>query len=108
MSVLIDKSKKQIVVYANNILTMTYQNIGKMIKENIIIEDRAEYEKQEFEEEPIAIILCSGKDEEIVELMDLNKDNIHISEYWLKLPSKELLKEKLQRAILFAKERIEN
>lgn len=40
--------------------------------------------------------------------MDLNKDNIHISEYWLKLPSKELLKEKLQRAILFAKERIEN
>jgi DNA-binding protein YbaB len=51
--------------------------------------------------------LCSGKEQEIVELMDLEKDNIHISEYWLKLPSKEILQQKLHNAIENAKSKIE-
>ena len=36
---------------------------------------------------------------EVVELMDLERDNIHVSEYWLKLPPKEILEGKLHRAI---------
>lgn len=59
----------------------------------------SKYEKQEFEEEPIAIILCANKDEEEVTLLDLEKDNIHISEYWLNLPPKEILEEKLSMAM---------
>ena len=59
----------------------------------------SKYEKQEGEEEPIAIILCASKDSEVVELMDLSRDNIHVSEYWLQLPPKELLEEKLSKAI---------
>lgn len=59
----------------------------------------SKYEKQEFEEEPIAIILCANKDEEEVTLLDLEKDNIHISEYWLELPPKEILEKKLSIAI---------
>lgn len=59
----------------------------------------SKYEKQEFEEEPIAIILCASKDKEEVTLLDLEKDNIHISEYWLELPPKEILEEKLSMAI---------
>ncbi len=59
----------------------------------------SKYEKQEGEEEPIAIILCASKDSEVVELMDLEKDNIHVSEYWLQLPPKELLERKLLKAI---------
>lgn len=59
----------------------------------------SKYEKQEGEEEPIAIILCASKDTEVVELMDLEKDNIHVSEYWLQLPPKELLERKLYKAI---------
>jgi hypothetical protein len=31
--------------------------------------------------------------------MDLSRDNIHVSEYWLQLPPKELLEEKLFKAI---------
>jgi predicted nuclease of restriction endonuclease-like (RecB) superfamily len=65
------------------------------------------YEKQEYEEEPIAIILCSGKDDDVVELMELEKNNIHVSEYWLKLPPKEILKEKMHKAIEYAKARID-
>jgi len=59
----------------------------------------SKYEKQEGEEEPIAIILCASKDSEVVELMDLSRDNIHVSEYWLQLPPKELLEEKLSKVI---------
>ena len=59
----------------------------------------SKYEKQEGEKEPIAIILCASKDSEVVELMDLERDNIHVSEYWLELPPKEVLERKLSRAI---------
>jgi predicted nuclease of restriction endonuclease-like (RecB) superfamily len=65
------------------------------------------YEQQADEQPPIAIILCSGKDNEVVELMDLEPDNIHIAEYWLKLPPKEVLQAKLHKAMLEAKSRLE-
>lgn len=67
----------------------------------------AKYEQQADEQSPIAIILCSGKDKEVVELMDLEPDNIHIAEYWLKLPPKEVLQAKLHKAMLEAKARLE-
>lgn len=55
-------------------------------------------EKRADENSPIAIILCATKDDEVVELMDLTKENIHVSEYWLKLPSKKQLQQKLHSA----------
>lgn len=67
----------------------------------------SKYEKQSWEEEPIAIILCSGKDNEVVELMELDKENIHVSEYWLQLPPRKILEEKLHKAIENAKNMIE-
>jgi predicted nuclease of restriction endonuclease-like (RecB) superfamily len=63
-------------------------------------------EKQDYEEEPIALILCSGKDDEVVELMNLDNDNIHVTEYWVELPPKEILIEKLQLSIEIAKSHI--
>jgi predicted nuclease of restriction endonuclease-like (RecB) superfamily len=67
----------------------------------------SKYEKQEDEQEPIAIILCASKDSEVVELMDLESDNIHVSEYWLKLPPKDVLEHKLHRAIERVKGEVE-
>jgi predicted nuclease of restriction endonuclease-like (RecB) superfamily len=67
----------------------------------------AKHEQQPNELSPIAIILCSGKDAEVVELMDLEPDNIHIAEYWLKLPPKEVLQAKLHKAMVEAKTRLE-
>jgi predicted nuclease of restriction endonuclease-like (RecB) superfamily len=67
----------------------------------------AKHEQQPDEQSPIAIILCSGKDAEVVELMDLELDNIHIAEYWLKLPPREVLQAKLHRAMQEAKMRLE-
>jgi YhcG PDDEXK nuclease domain len=67
----------------------------------------SKYEKEPGEEEPIALILCAGKDAELVELLDLERDNIHVAEYWLQLPSKDVLQAKLRLAIAQAQARIE-
>lgn len=66
----------------------------------------AKHEQQADENPPIAILLCSSKDQEVIELMELEQDDIHISEYWLQLPPKEVLQEKLHRAIDEAKLRL--
>jgi predicted nuclease of restriction endonuclease-like (RecB) superfamily len=57
------------------------------------------YERQEGEQEPIALILCASKENEEIELLGLDNGNIRVSEYWLNLPPKELLEEKLHKAI---------
>ncbi|MFG6429461.1 PDDEXK nuclease domain-containing protein [Roseateles sp. LYH14W] len=67
----------------------------------------AKHEQQPGENPPIAIILCSDKDAEVVELMDLEKDQIHVAEYWLQLPPQEVLRERLHRALVEAKFRLD-
>ncbi len=67
----------------------------------------ARHEQQPGENAPIAIILCSDKDAEVVELMDLEPDGIHVAEYWLQLPPPEVLKAKLHKALLEARVRLE-
>lgn len=63
------------------------------------------YEKQADEQSPIGIILCTGKKEEQIELLELEKSGIHVAEYLTVLPSKELLQHKLHQAIEYAKSR---
>ena len=40
------------------------------------------YERRTDEEEPVGIILCAGKKEETVRLLDLRKRGIQVSSYW--------------------------
>ncbi len=65
----------------------------------------AKYEKVAGENEPIGLILCTGKNEEHIELLELDKSNIRVAEYLTILPPLSLLKEKLHDAILFAQQR---
>lgn len=67
----------------------------------------AKHEQQPGESSPIAIILCSDKDADVVELMDLEKDQIHVAEYWLQLPPREVLQAKLHKAMGEARARLE-
>jgi len=62
-------------------------------------------EKQDYEEDPIALILCASKEDEEIELMGLDDGNIRVSEYWLNLPPKEVLEAKLHKAIENVKKR---
>lgn len=66
------------------------------------------YEKVEGENPPIGLILCSGKNSEHIELMNLEGDNIKIAEYLLILPSEKVLLEKLNRSIEIARNKFEN
>ncbi|MFW0716948.1 PDDEXK nuclease domain-containing protein [Pedobacter sp. N23S346] len=56
----------------------------------------------EGENNPIGLILCTGKNEEHIELMQLEQANIKVAEYLTLLPPREILKEKLHRAVAIA------
>lgn len=65
------------------------------------------YEKQEGEEKPIGLILCAETSREQVELLELHKDGIMVTEYWTELPPKKELELKLHKALIEAREIIE-
>lgn len=63
------------------------------------------YESVEGENPPIGLILCSGKNPEHIELLQLNKTNIKVADYFTILPPKEILLDRLNRAIEIAQNR---
>ena len=65
------------------------------------------YDRQEGENSPIGLILCAGKSTEQIELLEMHKDGIMVSEYWTDLPPKAELEKKLHSLLIEAKERIE-
>ncbi len=67
----------------------------------------AKHEKVDGENSPIGLILCTGKNEEHVDLLQLDKSNIRVAEYLTILPPKKLLLEKLHKAIAIAKHKLD-
>jgi predicted nuclease of restriction endonuclease-like (RecB) superfamily len=65
------------------------------------------YERQEGETAPIGMILCAGKKQEQIELLELGKSGIHVAEYLTALPPRDLLAEKLRRSMEMAQARLE-
>ncbi|HEY9825781.1 MAG TPA: PDDEXK nuclease domain-containing protein [Stenomitos sp.] len=65
----------------------------------------AKYDQEPDEQPPLGIILCAGKKQEQIELLELDKSGIHVAEYLTVLPPKELLQAKLQEAIISARRR---
>lgn len=63
------------------------------------------YEMLEGENLPIGLILCAAKNEEHIELLQLEHSNIKVAEYLTKLPELKLLEEKLHKAIEIAREK---
>jgi len=66
------------------------------------------HERRAGEAAPLGIILCAGKKQELVELLELDQSGIHVAEYLMVLPEKELLQKKLHDAITNARLRLEN
>lgn len=64
------------------------------------------YEKQNDEETPIGLILCTEASKEQIELLEMHNDGIVVAEYWTELPPKHLLEEKLHKAVIEVKERL--
>lgn len=64
------------------------------------------YEQIEGENTPIGLILCTGKNEEHIELMQLPKSNIRVADYMTILPAQDVLKKKLHKAIAIAQQKL--
>jgi hypothetical protein len=64
------------------------------------------YERQPAEEEPIGLILCAGKSDEQVELLQLGKSGIRVAAYLTDLPPLDLLRRKLHEAAVLAREQL--
>jgi len=65
----------------------------------------AKYEQEADEASPLGIILCTGKTQEQIELLELDKSGIHVAEYMTALPSRAVLKTKLHQSIEIARQR---
>jgi predicted nuclease of restriction endonuclease-like (RecB) superfamily len=66
------------------------------------------HDRRSGESAPLGIILCAGKKQELIELLELDRSGIHVAEYLTELPSKELLSQKLHAAIEVSRKRLEN
>ena len=62
------------------------------------------YERQEGENEPIGLILCTQASRNQIELLEMDKAGIAVAEYWTNLPPKALLEEKIRTILHEAKE----
>lgn len=64
------------------------------------------YERQEGENQPIGLLLCSEKNDKIIELLELDKTGIHVSTYLTDFPPIELFKLKLEQSVTEAQKRL--
>jgi len=61
------------------------------------------HDRQEGEDSPIGLILCSEKDHEDIELLQLDSGEIRVAEYLTALPPRPVLEQKLRNAIKAAR-----
>jgi len=64
-------------------------------------------ERQEGENEPIGLLLCTEGNREQIELLEMHKDGIMVAEYWTELPPKKLLEQKIREIIVETRELFE-
>lgn len=64
------------------------------------------HERKADEEPPIGLILCAGKRQETIELLDLDQSGIQVSSYWTQVLPRAALESKLHEAIQLARNRI--
>lgn len=65
------------------------------------------HETEADEQKPIGLILCAGKSTELIELLQLDKTNIKVAEYFTEYLPEKLLKKKLHQFVEASKKRLE-
>ena len=64
------------------------------------------YERREEEDAPIGLILCAGKKEETIRLLDMEGSGIRVAAYWTEALPKAELERKLHEAVIQARHRL--
>jgi len=65
------------------------------------------YERQNEENAPIGLILCTEASRGQIELLEMDKAGIAVAEYWTVLPPKNEFEKKIKEILIEAKERLE-
>jgi len=63
-------------------------------------------ERRDGEESPIGLILCAGKKEETVRLLNMEGSGIRVASYWTDVLPREQLQRKLHEAVALARQRL--
>ncbi|MCL2019444.1 MAG: PDDEXK nuclease domain-containing protein [Oscillospiraceae bacterium] len=64
------------------------------------------FERQEGENPPIGLILCTEASRDQIELMELDKEGIAVAEYWTAMPPKVVFEKKIKEIVEEAQERL--
>ena len=64
------------------------------------------YERKGGEEAPIGLILCAGKRQETIELLNLERSGIKVSSYWTEALPRAEMERKLHKAVALARARL--
>lgn len=64
------------------------------------------YERKAGEDSPLGLILCSEKNQEQIELLQLDQGEIRVAEYLTELPPQPVLQAKLHEAVRLVRERV--
>lgn len=81
------------VLFDLKIGALKHQDLGQM---QMYVNYYDRFEKQDFENQTIGVLLCQDKDDSMVELTLPKNSNIYASKYQLYLPNKEQLQKKLK------------
>jgi predicted nuclease of restriction endonuclease-like (RecB) superfamily len=65
-----------------------------------------QHERREGEESPLGLILCAGKKEETIRLLDMEGSGIRVASYWTDVLPREQLQRKLHEAVALARQRL--
>lgn len=68
----------------------------------------ARHDQEPGDAPPLGIILCTGKKNEQIELLELDKSGIHVAEYLAVLPPREVFARKIHEALTQARLRLAN
>lgn len=66
------------------------------------------FERQSGEEMPVGLILCAGKKQETIKLLEIEKSGIRVAEYMTELPPRKMLEQKLHNVIEQARQEFKN
>ena len=67
----------------------------------------ARHDQEPGDAPPLGIILCTGKKQEQIELLELDKSGIHVAEYLTVLPPREVFEQKIHSAMMAARARLD-
>lgn len=127
---IIDEARRHVATYVNVEACLMNWHVGKRIKEDVLFNERAEYGKKIIKNLALRLTERYGagwgveklrhcvraaytfSEDEIVSaarsqfqyLMLDEKSDIRVAQYYTELPSKEVLADRLQRAIAIARE----